>query len=47
MIELALFWSHVGNVNTLQSTGQIIPFISGLAAFMQTASGLLSGLDEI
>jgi hypothetical protein len=41
MIELPLLWSNVEGVNTLKSTGQIIPFSTGLVVCMQTASGLL------
>ncbi|OTB11719.1 hypothetical protein K445DRAFT_211704 [Daldinia sp. EC12] len=46
MIELALFWSHVEGVNTLKSTGQVIPLITGLAALFQNIAAFTENRSE-
>ncbi|KAK6954151.1 hypothetical protein Daesc_004113 [Daldinia eschscholtzii] len=46
MIELALFWSHVEGVNTLKSTGQVIPLIIGLAALFQNMAAFTENRSE-
>lgn len=40
-MELAIKWNHIQNVNTLESTGQTIPFIVGLVSFLDVVVGLL------
>jgi hypothetical protein len=34
-IELTLYWNDVQGVNTIQSTGQLIPFIIGVVSSAQ------------
>lgn len=39
--ELLIKWNHIQNVNTLESTGQTIPFIVGLVSFLDVVVDLL------
>ena len=40
-VELTLHWNNIENINIIESTGQIVPFIVGLALFASTVGKML------
>lgn len=46
-IELTLKWNHVTDVNNLGSTGQLIPFIIGVASFPPAIWGAFENWEEV
>jgi hypothetical protein len=43
-IELTLIWNHAQGVYNISSTGQLIPFIVGLAGLLKTLFSLCLGV---
>jgi hypothetical protein len=39
-VELSLFWNGISGVYTLDSTGQLIPFIIGVVGFIRLLHGM-------
>jgi hypothetical protein len=46
-VELTLFWNGIKGVYTLNSTGQLIPFIIGIVGLLQLLHSLSVELSKV
>lgn len=46
-VELSLSWNKVSGIYTIQSTGQLIPFIIGIVSFVRVVLALLESQSRL